>query len=174
MRWKMHRNSRDEQETPFPTPNSSSFPQQPCFPLNDFHLQTENGKTRILGEKLGRSGRCTSNQPEKRLMCPELPWEPKINSNLIALRRPNPMSIPPSNELHIRVQQFSKLYTDDTGKFPVRSLTDNQYIMVAYHCDSKAILVVSFTLRKYQHRLQAYDKIMQQLTDRGMIVDLQI
>ena len=80
MRWKMHRNSRAKQETRFPTPNFSSFPQQPCFPLNDFHLQTTNGKTRILRTKLGRSGRRTSNQPKKRLMCPELPWETNIIS----------------------------------------------------------------------------------------------
>ena len=96
------------------------------------------------------------------------------HTNPTALRPPNPVSIPPSNELHIWVHHISKLYTDDTGKFPVRSRTGNQYIMVAYHCDSNAILAVPFTLRKDQHRLQAYDKIMQQLTDRGMIVDLQI
>ena len=96
------------------------------------------------------------------------------HTNPIALHPPNPVSIPPSNELHIRVQHISKLYTDDTGKFPVRSRTGNQYNMVAYHCDSNAILAVLFTSRKDQHRLQAYDKIMQQLTDRGMIVDLLI
>ena len=84
------------------------------------------------------------------------------------------MSIPPSNELHIRVQHISKLYTDDTGKFPALSRSGNQYIMVAYHCDSNDILAVPFTSKKYQHRLQAYDEIMQRLTDRGMIMDLQI
>ena len=46
--------------------------------------------------------------------------------------------------------------------------------MVAYHFDSNTILAVLFTSKKYQHRLQAYDEIMQGLTDRGMIVDLQI
>ena len=92
----------------------------------------------------------------------------------IALSPPKPVSIPTTNEFHIRVQHISKLYTDDTGTFPVRSRSGNQYIMVAYYCDSNAILEVSFTSKKYQHRLQAYDKIMQQLTDRGMIVDLQI
>ena len=35
-------------------------------------------------------------------------------------------------------------------------------------------LAVSFTLKKNHHRLQAYDEIMQRLTDRSMIVDLQI
>ena len=56
---------------------------------------------------------------------------------------------------------------------PVCSRIGNQCIMVAFHCYSKTILAVSFTLKKKHHRLQAYDEIMQQLTDRGMIVDLQ-
>ena len=80
MRWKMHRNSRAKQETRFLTPNSSPLPQQPCCPCNNFHLQTTTGKSRILLTKLGRSVRRTSNHQKKRLMCPELPWEPKINS----------------------------------------------------------------------------------------------
>ena len=46
--------------------------------------------------------------------------------------------------------------------------------MVAYHCDSNAILAVPFTSKKDHYRLQAYDEIMQRLTDCGMIVDLQI
>ena len=96
------------------------------------------------------------------------------HTNLIALLLTNPVSIPPSNEIHIWVKHISKLYTDDTGKSPVRSRTGNQYIMVAYRCDSNAILAVLFTSRKYQHQLQAYDKIRQRLTDPDMIVDLQI
>ena len=96
------------------------------------------------------------------------------HTNPIALRPPKPVSIPTSNELHIRVQHISKLYTDDTGKCPVRSRSGNQYIMVAYHCDSNTILAVPFTSKKYQHRLQAYDEIMQRLIDHGMIVDLHI
>ena len=96
------------------------------------------------------------------------------HTNLISLRPPKLVSIPTSNELHIRVKHISKLYTDDTGKFPVRSHSGNQYIMVAYHCDSNAILAVPFTSKKNQLRLQAYDDIMKLLTDCGIILDLQI
>ena len=92
----------------------------------------------------------------------------------IALRPPKPVSIPTYNEIHIRIQHIIKLYTDDTGKFLVLSRSGNQYNMVAYHCDSNNILAVPFTSKKYQHRLRAYDEIMQRLTDRGMIMDLQI
>ena len=80
----------------------------------------------------------------------------------------------PSNELHIRMENISKLYTNDTGRFPVRSRTGNQYIMVAYHCDTNAIFAVPFKTRADRHRLPAYNSIMQRLRDRDLIVDLRI
>ena len=36
-----------------------------------------------------------------------------------------------SNELHIHVTPISKLYTDDTGRFPIHARRGNQYIMIA-------------------------------------------
>ena len=78
------------------------------------------------------------------------------------------------NELHIHVQPLSKLYTDDTGRFPIRSRSGNQYIMIAYHCNSNAILAELFKTRSDKHRLIAYNTIMQQLKDRRLLVDLQI
>ena len=65
-----------------------------------------------------------------------------------ALCPPKPVSIPTYNELNIRVEHISKLYNHDTGKSPVRLRSGNQYIMVAYHRDSNAILAVPFTLKK--------------------------
>ena len=46
--------------------------------------------------------------------------------------------------------------------------------MIAYHCDANLILSNPFSSRKYTHRLLAYDKIMQRLTDNKLLVDLQI
>jgi hypothetical protein len=80
----------------------------------------------------------------------------------------------PSNELHIRIENISKLYTNDTGRFPVCSRAGNQYIMVAYHCDTNAIFAVPFKTRADRHRLPAYNSIMQRLKDRNLIADLQI
>ena len=37
----------------------------------------------------------------------------------------------PTNELHIHVEHISRLYTDNTGRFPVRSRRGNLYLMVA-------------------------------------------
>ena len=44
------------------------------------------------------------------------------------------------NELYVQVVQKHILYTDDTGRFPIRARSGNQYVMVAYH-SSNIILV---------------------------------
>ena len=79
-----------------------------------------------------------------------------------------------SSELHIQVRHISKLFTDDTGRFPIRSRSHNQYVMIAYHCDSNAILACPFKSRKDHHRIPAYNSIMERLEARGFAVDLQI
>ena len=79
-----------------------------------------------------------------------------------------------NNTIHIKTTHTSKLYTDDTVRFPVISRKGNQYIMVAYHCDSNAIMVVPFKTRKDKDRMAAYNTIMQSLKDRDMLVNLQI
>ena len=46
--------------------------------------------------------------------------------------------------------------------------------MIAYHCNANLILAEPFSSRKDTHRLLAYDKIMQRLTENKLIVNLQI
>ena len=72
----------------------------------------------------------------------------------------------PSNDLHISVEPISKLYTDDTGRFPVRSRSGNQYIMIAYHCNSNTILAKPFKTRADKHCMVAYNSIMQKLENK--------
>ena len=79
-----------------------------------------------------------------------------------------------SNELHIQVSPISKLYTDNTGRFTIHAHSGNQYIMIAYHCDTNLILADPFYLRKDTHWLLAYDRIIQRLTDNKLIVNPQI
>ena len=69
---------------------------------------------------------------------------------------------------------ISKLYTDDTGRFPIYARSGNQYIMIAYHCDANLILAEPFSSRNDTHRLLAYEKIRKWLTDNKLIVDLKI
>ena len=68
--------------------------------------------------------------------------------------------------IHIWDHPISKLYTDDCGRFPIRSRSGNEYIMIAYHCDFNTILQAPFVNRKEKHRIRAYNSIMKKLTDR--------
>ena len=82
---------------------------------------------------------------------------------------------PKSNrELHLWVKPISTLYTDNTGRFPVRSRSRNQYLMVAYHCDTNAILVKPFQTQEDCHRIPAYTRIMIRLKTCGHIIDHQV
>ena len=40
-----------------------------------------------------------------------------------------------TNAVHIYETTISKLYTDDCGRFPIKSRSGKQYIMIVYHCD---------------------------------------
>ena len=60
------------------------------------------------------------------------------------------------------------------GRFPVRSRSGNNLIMLAYHVDTNVILVEPFASRHDCHRLAAADRIMSNLTKRGYGVNLQI
>ena len=84
------------------------------------------------------------------------------------------MPVLPSNELHVQVVPISKLYTDDTGCFPVKARSDNQYVMIAYYADGNLILQQAFKTRGDTHRIATYNSIMTRLSTRGLSVDLQI
>ena len=79
-----------------------------------------------------------------------------------------------SNELFIQVTPISKLYTDETGSFPIHACSGNQYIMITYHCDTNMILAQPFTSRKDKQRILAYEKLMQRIRDNKLTVDLKI
>ena len=77
------------------------------------------------------------------------------------------------NELYVRVLQKNILYTDNTGRFPIRDRSGNQYVIVAYHF-SYNILVEPFSLRKYKNWLADYNALMQRIKEKNLLVDLQI
>ena len=80
----------------------------------------------------------------------------------------------PTRELHIWVKTISTLYTDDTGRFPIRSRISNQYLMVAYHCDTNTIIIEPFHTREDCHHIPAYTHIMTCLKNYGHVLDHQV
>ena len=79
-----------------------------------------------------------------------------------------------TKELHIWYQPISKLYTYDCGRFTIRPRSGNEYIMIAYHCDSNTILQAPFNNGKNKHRIRAYNSIMMRLSDQEHKIDVQI
>jgi hypothetical protein len=76
--------------------------------------------------------------------------------------------------LFVKTFSISKLYTDDTGRFPIRAQSGNQYVMIAYHEEGNLILQQPFKSKKDVHRIAAYNAIMTRLAAKGLNVDMQI
>ena len=102
--------------------------------------------------------------------------KPKIPQRPIPETSPgeSPLHSTRSRELHMHKLNISKFCTAYTGRFPIRTRSGNQYLMVAYHCDTNAILVSPLKTRKDKHILESYKYIMTRLRRNGMNFNLQI
>jgi hypothetical protein len=69
------------------------------------------------------------------------------------------------------IESTGRIYTDQTGCFPVRSSQGNNYILVAYDYDSNAILTEPLKNRQGAEILRAYTKIIDYLKIRGFKPD---
>jgi hypothetical protein len=67
-----------------------------------------------------------------------------------------------------------QLYTDLTGKFPVRSSKGNSYVMVCYIYDCNYIKVIPMKSRSASEWVKAYDSVHQELTVKGFKPKLQV
>ncbi len=88
-----------------------------------------NSDETILGHLAQMQQNAQSTKPQLT-PCPSLPHT-------------NKAPMPPAEALHevfLRVYPISKCYTDDTGRFLVRTCLGNQYVMIAYHTDGNLIL----------------------------------
>ena len=72
------------------------------------------------------------------------------------------------------MKPISTLYTDNTGRFPICSRSGNQYLMVAYHCDTNVILIEPFQTWEDRHRITSYTRIMTRLKTCSHVVDHQV
>ena len=95
----------------------------------------------------------------------------RINCKLIEATS-LPSDTTPSHEIHIKVKHISRIYTDDTVRFPVRSRSGNKYIMIAYNFDSNATIAAPFKTRSRKHIPLAYGASMQRIKYRNILVDL--
>jgi hypothetical protein len=86
---------------------------------------------------------------------------------------PPPVAMP-SNQVFIVTKLLSKLFTNDTGRFPIRVCSSSQYVMIAFHANGNLILQQAFKSKSDCHCIAAYNTIMTHLAAHGLSVDLQI
>jgi hypothetical protein len=79
-----------------------------------------------------------------------------------------------SKEIVIQVYPISKLYLDDTGRFPICARLGNQYVMIACHTAGNLILQQAFATKVDKHLIPAFNVIMTRLTAQGLSADLNI
>jgi hypothetical protein len=60
-----------------------------------------------------------------------------------------------------------QLYTNLTGKFPVRSSKGNSYVMVCYIYDCNYVKVIPLKSRSASEWVKAYESVHQELTIKG-------
>jgi hypothetical protein len=66
------------------------------------------------------------------------------------------------------------MYTDLTGKFPVRSYKNNQYVFVAYFYSINAIIVRPMPSRTYEAMLATFKEISEELKSCGHTPQLNV
>ena len=79
-----------------------------------------------------------------------------------------------THEVHSDEKTIRKLYTDDFGRFPIKSRSGKNYIIIAYHCDTNAILQASFATISEKNLIAIYNSIMKRLIDKVHKVDIQV
>ena len=72
------------------------------------------------------------------------------------------------------VDLSGKIYTDQTGRFPVTSSKGNKYILVAYHYDSNKIHAEPLKTGSGLDLTSTNQKLHSMLTNRGLIPHLRI
>ena len=74
-----------------------------------------------------------------------------------------------THQTFLKVTECSrKIYTDQTGRFPITSSRGYKYIMIAYDYDSNNILAEPIKSRTSLHTKDAYQKMRKLLCSRGL------
>ena len=91
--------------------------------------------------------RSTKTKPTETTAMTALPASDETQANMVSLKTVD------------LIKPTSKVATDQTGRFPVKSSRGNQYIMVAYVHDANAILVRPIKNQSQHSLVNAYNRI---------------
>ena len=73
-----------------------------------------------------------------------------------------------TREYNLKNELDRKMYTDQTGKFPVTSFRGYQYIMVLFEIDSNNIIVEPMKSRSTGNMILAYQTLVDRLKEKGI------
>ena len=68
-----------------------------------------------------------------------------------------------ANTVKVIKLPLNRMFTNNTGHFQLRARSGNQYLMVAFHAKSNAILIQPFATKHDGHRIPAYNTLYTQL-----------
>ena len=99
--------------------------------------------------------------------------------NIRSTHPPTRPIIKPSHQqttptIDLQIVPINHIFTDDTGRFTPRARSGNQYIMVALHSESNAILVRPFQSKHDSHRIAAYNAMYSRLAALHATPDVHI
>ena len=100
------------------------------------------------------------------------PTKPNCGNHAVLAPLTNPNadeSIPKvaSKEFHTHLANISKIYNYDMVPLAIHSRSENQYIMLAYHCNSNSIHIKYFQSKSERHRIATYNMIIYYLNQCG-------
>jgi hypothetical protein len=79
-----------------------------------------------------------------------------------------------THHCYVTLEEFtSKAYSNQTGKFPVPSISGNTQVFVLYHYDGNRIFMEPMKGKSKESMLQAYSKVYKRIQKAGLRVDLQ-
>jgi hypothetical protein len=130
--------------------------------LNVAHYCPDSDET-ILGHLAQMQQNVQSTKPQST---PHISLPPTIESPTLLAEA--------SQEVFLCVYPISRLYTDDTGQFPIWARSGNQYVMIACHTDGDLILQQAFQTKVDKHCIPAFNTIMARLAACGLLVGLNI
>jgi hypothetical protein len=79
-----------------------------------------------------------------------------------------------ANSVELVELPLNRIFTDNTGRFQPCSRSGNQYLMVAFHAKSNAILIQPFATKADSHRIPAYKTLFDRLADTNNVPDVHI
>ena len=75
-------------------------------------------------------------------------------------------------DYYVQIENLQKIYTDQTGRFPITSSTGSKYCFVLYSFDANEILVEPIKNRSASESLRSHNKLVQYLSQRGYVPNM--